>query len=165
MGKIEPIFGDSKSVLPEILARLGDQPAMFWLDGHWSGGETAGQEDECPVLAELEILSKRSGNIILIDDARLFMSAPAAPHDIAQWPTLLEIAETLLRRQPRPYVQVIDDVIFIVPNNPQIVDCLVKYGRDRSKGFWNAYERGRPRRPLLRGVAHRLTRLLPLSRA
>jgi len=30
--------------------------ATFWLDAHWSGGETYGEQDECPLLEELKII-------------------------------------------------------------------------------------------------------------
>lgn len=36
---VELIHGDSAKKLPEIIARL-DGPALFWLDGHYSGGDT-----------------------------------------------------------------------------------------------------------------------------
>src|SRR5260221_11101017 len=38
LGNVEPLLGDSRKVLPDILAKLGGRPAVFWLDGHWSGG-------------------------------------------------------------------------------------------------------------------------------
>ena len=37
---IEILHGDSAQRLPEVIARL-QQPALFWLDGHNSGAETA----------------------------------------------------------------------------------------------------------------------------
>jgi hypothetical protein len=40
--------GDSRQVLPELAA--ADVPTLYWLDGHWSGGETSGAEHECPLL-------------------------------------------------------------------------------------------------------------------
>src|ERR1700738_545024 len=43
--------GSSVEVLPGILESV-TTPALFWLDGHWSGGETAGVGKECPVLDE-----------------------------------------------------------------------------------------------------------------
>ena len=46
-------FGDSRDVLPIIVDGLKDERAVFWLDGHWSGGTTAGAQDECPLLGEL----------------------------------------------------------------------------------------------------------------
>ena len=68
------VQGDSGVVLKELLARL-DEPALFWLDGHYSGGITAKAEFETPIMKELEnIYSHRwaKSHVILIDDARCF---------------------------------------------------------------------------------------------
>jgi hypothetical protein len=143
VGNVEPLLGDSKTVLPQVVALLANAPAVFWLDGHWSGGETAGADDECPVLAELAALSGRGRDIVLIDDARLFLSAPPAPHDAAQWPTMLDISAALLGWATRPFVQVIDDVIFISPRDERIKTRLIDYGRARAPAFWHAFEKGR----------------------
>ena len=39
--------------VPELVRQL-DGPALFWLDGHYSGGDTAKGELDTPVSAELE---------------------------------------------------------------------------------------------------------------
>src|SRR4029450_3792873 len=72
-------LGDSRHVLPLVLEEVGQNSCVVWLDGHWSGGHTAGSGDECPLLDELSALAKRKSDIILIDDARLFLSAPPEP--------------------------------------------------------------------------------------
>jgi len=74
---VEVIEGDSGEVLPFLIARPElQEPALFYLDGHWSGGITARgrlDEDGCPLLREMEALGHRSfADIIVIDDARLF---------------------------------------------------------------------------------------------
>ena len=53
--KITIIQGDSARALPAVLATL-DQPALFWLDGHFSGGVTAKGDAETPIIAELQHL-------------------------------------------------------------------------------------------------------------
>ncbi len=120
--------GDSAEVLPTIVAGLTDRPAVFWLDGHWSGGETAGEESECPVMSELECLSGRPHDLILIDDARLFLCAPPAPHRPEQWPTIHEICSCFDLQAT--FVQVIDDVIFIIPNQKPLRNALIEYARN-----------------------------------
>jgi len=52
---IEFLLGDSASVLPGVVAGL-DGPAFFWLDGHAGAGFFA-DEDNCPLLAELEAIA------------------------------------------------------------------------------------------------------------
>jgi len=61
--------GDSRSYLELILQKI-DKPCLIWLDAHFSGGETGGNNDS-PLYKELEII-KRYGNYhtVLIDDIR-----------------------------------------------------------------------------------------------
>lgn len=78
--KITVIQGDSARVLPTLLGDL-DQPALFWLDGHFSGGVTAKGDADTPIIAELNHLfaTSRRDHVVLIDDARLFGTAAAYP--------------------------------------------------------------------------------------
>jgi len=88
--KITVIQGDSARVLPALLATL-KQPALFWLDGHFSGGVTAKGETDTPIIAELNHLfaAAQRDHVVLIDDARLFGSATEYPS--------LDAIETLVR--------------------------------------------------------------------
>jgi hypothetical protein len=136
---VTPHLGDSRAILPRILDEIGTRRALFWLDGHWSGGETAGAIDECPLIDELACLVDRTDDIILIDDARLFLSAPPSPHDADQWPTILDIGAMLVRAPRLPFVQIVDDVIFIVPDKPELQQYLTDYSRRRSGAFWEQF--------------------------
>lgn len=103
---------------PEHLARTVDPavPTLYFLDGHWSGGSTEGVEEECPVLRELEaITGGHGGDCIVVDDARLFCSAPPPPHRPEQWPTLLELFDALRAARPGHLVTVLDDQVLAVP--------------------------------------------------
>jgi hypothetical protein len=72
-------LGDSAVVLEELLASgvLPTEPVLFYLDAHWSGGETAGEDVDggCPVLRELEVIAryrkKDVSDMIIVDDMRL----------------------------------------------------------------------------------------------
>lgn len=138
---VKPLCGDSREMLPSIIAEIDDRKAVFWLDGHWSGGETAGADDECPLLDELACIANRTGDIILIDDARLFLCAPPQPHKPSQWPTILEIVEALSLSHSRPFIQIIDDVIFAIPEEDSLKDCLINYAQERSDSFWETFAR------------------------
>src|SRR3954465_6602 len=72
--------GDSKTELPGILKDL-EEPAVFWLDGHFSGGVTALGNEVYPVLTELELIGGHSikNHLLLIDDARLFVGDAGSP--------------------------------------------------------------------------------------
>jgi hypothetical protein len=66
--------GDSGEVLRGLLTRI-DRPALFWLDGHFSKGDTARSALITPIRSELDhILAHPLAqcHVILIDDARLF---------------------------------------------------------------------------------------------
>lgn len=136
---VELFLGDSREVLPSIVAKLGDRKAVFWLDGHWSGGETAGADDECPLIGELACLSERAQDIILIDDARLFLCAPPRPHDPSKWPGIADIVYVLSSFNTRPVIQIIDDVIFAIPDKDTLKIRLVNYAQERSTSFWQNF--------------------------
>lgn len=115
---VRALLGDSRRVLPGLLQEIGDEGVVVWLDGHWSGGQTAGRGDECPLLGELSHFASRKNDIILIDDARLFLCPPPPPHDAAQWPTMTEI----MAQFSTPFVQVVGDIIVAVPDIPPLRD-------------------------------------------
>lgn len=117
-GKIENVdflFGDSRSALKEIVPQLKG-PAIFWLDSHWSGAETYGEDDQCPLLEELQIIAESPHpQFIFIDDARLFTSPPPLPHPISQWPTISEVLSALTPGGKEGYAVILRDVIISVP--------------------------------------------------
>jgi len=63
--------GDSGALMPQIVAELG-HPALFWLDGHYSGGGTAKGKQETPISLELRAVldAPASVRVFLIDDVR-----------------------------------------------------------------------------------------------
>lgn len=134
---ITPHLGDSREVLPQIVEKIADQRAIYWLDGHWSGGDTGGEKDECPLLGELHCLTERTEDIILIDDARLFLCAPPLPYDPSLWPTIQDIVNVFQKADK--FVQIVDDVIFIIPNEHALKNHLIDHTQSRSTSFWKAF--------------------------
>jgi hypothetical protein len=109
------LFGNSRDVLGGVVADLA-APAVFWLDGHWSGGETYGDGDECPVLDEIRAVdASPHEHFVLIDDARLFASPPPRPHSADAWPSIDAVIGTLKAGRPDGYVVLVDDVVVRVP--------------------------------------------------
>ncbi|MCP4141939.1 MAG: hypothetical protein GY755_16965 [Chloroflexi bacterium] len=160
--EVIPHFGDSRDILPQIVKDIRGQRAIFWLDGHWSGGKTAGEYDECPLLDEMTCLSNCAEDIIMIDDARLFLCAPPLPHNPSQWPTIPDIVNALPASAKRSFVQIVDDVIFIVPREDALRNCLVGYAQRRSNDFWREFVKGKssPKkyfRSFLSGIKRRIT--------
>lgn len=70
---VSVISGDSKTVLAEITKNL-DERALFWLDAHYSGGDTSKGNQYSPIVDELKIIGSHhiKNHTILIDDVRLF---------------------------------------------------------------------------------------------
>jgi hypothetical protein len=117
-GNITPWLGNSRDILPLILQNE-QRDIIFWLDGHYSGGMTAGEADPCPLLDELEIILQRNNNdIILIDDSRLMGWERG-------YPTIVDICAQV--RQKGRFIQIFDDVICIVPDKQEYKDAIVKY--------------------------------------
>ena len=105
---VQILHGDSAVVLRDVLETL-DEPAVFWLDGHYSEGDTAQGDLDTPILQELEhVLGHRvTGHVVLVDDARLFDGT-------GHYPTVAEVAELVRSRRPAASIEVLDDMIRIV---------------------------------------------------
>jgi hypothetical protein len=100
--------GDSGALMPNVITDLR-QPALFWLDGHYSGGITAKGDLETPVIAELQAIfaSQIQGHVILIDDVRCFDGT----HDYPYLDELLAI----IRTDGRYRAEVSADILRLTP--------------------------------------------------
>lgn len=65
--------GDSAAVLPNLLDDIQDN-VIFYLDGHWSSGDTARGSKDVPLIEELQGINEKckKNAIIIVDDYRLF---------------------------------------------------------------------------------------------
>ena len=97
--------GDSGKVLPHVLSEI-NEPAIFWLDGHYSAGITAKGDKECPIFEELDAIfhSRKFNHIILIDDARCFTG-------VGDYPTIEKLTEYVKEKQENYQVEVKHDII------------------------------------------------------
>lgn len=108
-GRVTVYQGDSARVLPTILARL-TEPALFWLDAHYSGPGTARGSPDRPITQELDAILAHPvrGHVVLIDDTRCFGVLP-------DYPTLADLEAFVRARDQAPAFEVRDDVIRIYP--------------------------------------------------
>lgn len=72
--------GDSGEMLVDVVPKLTG-PALFWLDGHFSGGPTGMGALETPVVAEVATIIQHAkpGSVVYVDDARCFGTLPDYP--------------------------------------------------------------------------------------
>jgi hypothetical protein len=109
--KIKVLFGDSGKILPIVLNEIST-PCIFWLDSHFSGGETAKSEKDTPIIEELnEILAHKSDHIILIDDARLF-----GDKDFPDYPSIETVEKLIISKRPLYRIELKNDIICAYPS-------------------------------------------------
>jgi hypothetical protein len=99
------VHGDSATRLPEVLQTL-EEPALFWLDAHYSGPITARGVIDSPIVRELDAIRAHgvAGHVILIDDMRDFQGRDG-------YPTVVELLDWIHRADPGGDVEVRDDIL------------------------------------------------------
>jgi len=104
---IKILQGDSAEVLKQILPTI-KTPTIFWLDAHYSQGETAKGSIDTPIEQELNTILSHSikNNVILIDDARLFNGEN-------DYPEINSLKNNILNTYPSITFEVTDDIIRI----------------------------------------------------
>lgn len=129
---IDFLLGHSAEKLKEILRQV-QEPAIFWLDAHWSAGITYGKDEKSPLIDELKIILKNSKyNLLLIDDASLFLAPPPKPHKIENWPTIHEILDNFNKYER--YTIIYEDVIISIPSSEKFL--LAKYIQEKVNLDW-----------------------------
>ncbi len=87
-------YGDSPALLSAILPEVKGK-ICFFLDGHYSGGETGYSDNygTTPIIEELLAIKKSKINdaVIMIDDIRLFQKALSYHLATSGYPTLKEV--------------------------------------------------------------------------
>jgi hypothetical protein len=105
---VEILWGDSGTLLADVVEKL-TEPAVFWLDGHYSGGATADSGGDAPILNELEaVLMSSVPHLVLIDDARLFDGTNG-------YPTLEIVAALVAAHRPGTSVTTENDIVVCHP--------------------------------------------------
>jgi hypothetical protein len=97
--------GDSGVRLREVLDAL-TEPALFWLDAHYSGPVTARGALDSPIVRELDAIRAHGvrGHVVLIDDMRDFQGRDG-------YPTVDEVLRWVRGVDPGSIVEVRDDIL------------------------------------------------------
>lgn len=127
---VQWLEGDTVALLPNIIDNLiseemgmqsGDSKTynytIFFIDSHYSDEKPNESEyPECPLLQELEIISKYNQSaIIIIDDLRLFLGQVPYPLEPKEWCSIADIFALLKEKYPYNTSTVIDDYILSYP--------------------------------------------------
>ena len=104
---VEILHGDSGKILKKLINKI-NEPAIFWLDGHYSEGITARGEKDCPIYEELNGIFQGTPlpHIFLIDDARLFVGKN-------DYPTLAELKDYISTFRKSFEFYVTSDIIVV----------------------------------------------------
>lgn len=114
---IKFLYGKSEEMLAKV-ARSLNEPAVFWLDAHWSGSDTYGGNSICPIRQEIEaVLNASTQHFILVDDVRFFLAPPPRPNNPDDWPSVGELLGDLHASRPDGYQAIIEDVLISVPGH------------------------------------------------
>jgi len=103
------VQGDSGKVMGKVLEKISE-PAIFWLDGHYSSGVTAKGDTDCPIFGELSAIfnATKLNHIFLIDDARFFNGE-------GDYPTIEELSEFIKKYNSNYKLEVKHDILRYTP--------------------------------------------------
>ncbi|MGQ9818869.1 MAG: FkbM family methyltransferase [Candidatus Kapaibacteriales bacterium] len=108
-------LGISTNLLPNILSNLKGAN-LFYLDEHWTIGNTFFGDSECSVIPEIKLISSYSeNNFIFINNANMFISPTLHLHNPSQWSTIDAIITSLQKQKTESHIVVYDDVIISAP--------------------------------------------------
>jgi hypothetical protein len=125
---IEVVCGDSPGFLAALRPRLAAEPTLYWLDAHWCAADGVSPEQKCPLLDELaSIGALNEFSVLLIDDARLFLSPPLPPHRPLDWPGLHQVLLALAELSASHRVMILNDTILFYP--PAAAAAVEDYAR------------------------------------
>lgn len=99
------VQGDSGKKLAEVISNI-NEPAIFWLDGHYSAGITARGEKDCPIFEEIDSIFSRPAfkHILLVDDAMYFNGK-------GDYPTIAELTAYIQLKDGRYNCKVEKEII------------------------------------------------------
>ncbi len=128
---VQIVCGNAPDEIRRLQSEIKDRSVLYWLDSHWCDAQaTQGKTSQCTLAGELKAIENLNKNsVILIDDARLFLSPPGPPHDYTQWPNLNEIIQLLKVISGSHELMVLNDVLVYCPEH--IREHIRKYAHEK----------------------------------
>ncbi len=103
---------------------------IFWLDAHWSGQDTYGDDMVHPLLNELTLIKNSNvEHFIFMDDLR-FMSHPCRFECKDEWPLLGDIFWSLYNDKIKYNFSILGDILFAFPDKRDIKLVLNQFRED-----------------------------------
>ena len=117
---VQLLHGDSATMLDIALDATNGDPAIIWLDAHWSGGATARADENTPIMSELESIRRRGrdSDILLIDDIRYFIDLPEGfdTHESnGGYPSLIKLLKVIASLRGNYQAFIAGDVMVAMP--------------------------------------------------
>jgi len=117
--------GDSSEILHTLLPKISSR-ILFYLDGHYSGGNTAQGSSNTPIMRELQAIrdSNKGNAVILIDDIRCFQDSHS-PEKILNthlegYPDLRQLTHALLEINSDYLICFLGDALLAFPNDSNV---------------------------------------------
>lgn len=119
---VEILLGNSATRIADAAKGLGGRSAIFWLDAHWSGGNTAKADENTPIATELDSIREYEigQSIIMVDDLRYFIDVPTGfeVHEANHgYPLLRDLLGKVGALWPDRFAVINGDILFIFPES------------------------------------------------
>lgn len=142
--QVTVLEGSSDQCLAQMQPQLRQRRVLYWLDAHWCASPNSADNAPpatayCPLLRELAAIQQLNPHsVILIDDARLFIAPPVAPHPVAQWPRFQAILAALQGLNPDHRLLICNDVLIFYP--PAFEEGLYAYAHQHGVDWLHLHQ-------------------------
>ena len=133
----------SAEFLRRMMPGLVGRSVLYWLDAHSCGEEKPAKGvPQCPLLEELAAIGGLNDHsVLLIDDARLFLSPPPPPYDPEEWPSLDRVIKGLHSLSTGHELLVLNDVFIYFPSSAE--EILRNFASHRTVDWLTVFDKAR----------------------
>ena len=163
---VEIIEGDSAAALERLHPHLRTERVLYWLDAHWCDAAAVDTASpQCPLLQELRAIGTLNDySAVIIDDARLFLAPPLAPHQVSDWPNWSDISRTIEINSSLTHdVMVVNDCIVVFPRSARA--DLTEYAQSSGADWLKIADLSREHPTMAAAAEERLRLIQELHRA